>query len=386
MAINKYLKDGILHYSVSWCARSPMDRNLKVSRQEDGIAEGIPEEVLVKKLRNIESRLRSEAQREVIRRETAGSKWSTLVDRWQIALKEGSGTLTTIKASTAHSYVQGLRDFTQIWMDRHAADVTPADVVEILARMKNEGYSTCRIYNVKVAINQCFKWGIQKRLIRGLAQSPGIGISVNRKNSKRPESLNRTQITHLLSKAYAEQHPWRRIWQFVLHSGMRSGEAYELRAKDVDREEKRIFLERKYNFDSKEIESLKDAEWRQVPINAELDALLIELGIQAMGPEELVLPRIKAWTNGEAARILRSFCEGIELPSICFHTLRALWATQLLRDGVPQRAVMEMGGWADSETMERYIRRSGIEIEGATDTLRFKSEQSGRLLSLVHSA
>ena len=386
MAINKYMKDGILHYSVSWCARSPMDRSLKVSRQEDGIAEGIPDEILTKKLNSIENKMRNEAQREVIRREAAGSKWSTLVDRWEIALKDGSGTLTKIKASTAHSYVQALRDFTLIWMDRHAADITPADVVEILAKMKNEGYSTCRIYNVKVAVNQCFKWGIQKRLVRGQAQSPGIGISVNRKNSKRPESLNRTQITQLLSRAYAEQHPWRQIWQLVLLSGVRSGEAYELRVKDIDREEKRIFLERKYNFDSKEIEPLKDAEWRQVPINSELDALLIELGVQAMGPEELVLPRIRGWTNGEAARILRSFCVDVELPSICFHTLRALWATQLLRDGVPQRAVMEMGGWSDSETMERYIRRSGIEIEGATDTLRFKTEQTGRILSLVHNA
>ena len=387
MAIKTFLEaEGRVRYCVSWLSRSSMNRDICATKQEQGVLEGLDEAAVKKKLASIEYRLRNEAQREMIRREGAGSKWLAVVDQWEEALKAGTGSLTTIKPATAEGYVTALRDFTEAWMDRHAADITAADVLETLAKMKNEGYSECRMYNVKVAINQCYKWAILKRLIRGVTQSPGIGISVSRKSSKRPESLNHSQITHLLSEADRQQHEWRSVWRLVVLTGLRSGEAYELRGKDIDREEKRIFLERKYNFESKDIEDLKDAEWRQVPINAELDELLIDLGVESKGPEDYILPRIRAWTNGEAARILRAFCGVVEVPSICFHTLRALWATQLLRANVAQRTVMEMGGWADPETMERYVRRAGIEIQGATDKLQFKKERPGRVLSLVHSA
>jgi len=35
---------------------------------------------------------------------------------------------------------------------------------------------------------------------------------------------------------------------------------------------------------------------------------------------------------------------------------------------------MAMGGWSDLETMERYIRIAGIEIEGATNSLSFRKK------------
>ena len=378
-------EDGSIRYRVRYTTRSPLIRSLRVQRQEKGILTGLTDEEAERRLKSIEAKLRREAEREMIHREESGSTWKGVVDRWEIALKAGTGSLSVIRQGTADHYLQSIRDFTGKWMSKSAADITAADVLEILADMKKRGYSDCRLYNVKVAINQCFKWGIMKRLIRGIPHSPGIGISVTRKDSKRPEGMNHSQIATLLEKAYEVAHSWRQIWRFVLLTGTRSGEAYELRVKDIDREEKRIFLERKFAFDTKEVEPLKDKEWRQVPINQELDDLLVELGVHQKGSEEYVLPRIRAWTNGEAARVLRAFCEEAGVPSICFHTLRALWATQLLRGGVPQRVVMEMGGWADPETMDRYIRRAGIEIQGATDSLRYKRERPARILSLVET-
>ena len=169
-------------------------------------------------------------------------------------------------------------------------------------------------------------------------------------------------------------------------TGTRSGEAFELRCGDIDRSERRLFLERKYSFDNKQIEGLKDHEWRQVPFNEELEGLLEELGVFTRGRDEHVLPRITAWKNGETARILRAFCVEIGLPSICFHTLRACWATQLLRGGVQAVKVMAMGGWADLEVMQRYIRIAGIETTGATDCLSFepkKKQRPARVLALV---
>lgn len=73
----------------------------------------------------------------------------------------------------------------------------------------------------------------------------------------------------------------------------------------------------------------------------------------------------------EQARILRAFLSEINLPSVRFHDLRASWATVMLSKGVEPIKVMSMGGWRDLKTMQIYIRKSGINIQGITGSLNF---------------
>ncbi|MBS1982643.1 MAG: tyrosine-type recombinase/integrase [Bdellovibrionales bacterium] len=54
--------------------------------------------------------------------------------------------------------------------------------------------------------------------------------------------------------------------------------------------------------------------------------------------------------------MLRDFCKLHGLLSIKFHTLRACFSTQLLRQGVEAAKVMKICGWKDLKTMQRYIR------------------------------
>lgn len=54
-----------------------------------------------------------------------------------------------------------------------------------------------------------------------------------------------------------------------------------------------------------------------------------------------------------------------------FHALRACFATQMLRNGIEAARVMKICGWKDLKTMQCYVRLAGIEIEGATEALRF---------------
>jgi integrase len=101
----------------------------------------------------------------------------------------------------------------------------------------------------------------------------------------------------------------------------------------------------------------------------ELIALLQELKATA-GSRLEVLPRFNKWTKGQQARELRAFCRGVGIPSIKFHTLRACFATQLIRSSIAPAVVMKICGWKDLETMQRYIRLAGIETQGATNGLK----------------
>lgn len=67
-----------------------------------------------------------------------------------------------------------------------------------------------------------------------------------------------------------------------------------------------------------------------------------------------------------------------------FHTLRACFATQLIKDGVAPAVVMKICGWKDLKTMQRYIRLAGIEVKCATDGLKLlpETEVMGQVVEL----
>ncbi|MGK5083117.1 site-specific integrase [Bdellovibrionota bacterium FG-1] len=390
MAIKTWEEDGKLHYSVRAVAKVVTDREYCADRRDTGVLEERDPEVVKKHLDRIYSRLMSEAKSDAIERSHLGCTWGELVQKWTKALEEEAkwpeidGLRKPVKWSTARGYLQSVNDFTQTWWKKPASEITPADVEDVFLDMKRLGYSNCRMYNAKVAISKCFKWGMARRMIRGLAVPPTQGFGISRKESKRPEILNVSQSEFLISEGYRRGSPWRQVWKGAYHSGGRSGELFQLKRKHVDLVERMIHFEEKWNFVYKQVEDLKDGEWRHVPINDDLYDLLMELGAKDMGPEDYIFPRVTAWVYGSAAEPLRKFCDEIGVPSICFHTLRACWATQLLKNGVSSTKVMAMGGWSDPETMHRYVRLSGIELDGATDSLSTgPKERPARVLKLV---
>jgi integrase len=63
------------------------------------------------------------------------------------------------------------------------------------------------------------------------------------------------------------------------------------------------------------------------------------------------------------------FLQGLGLPRIRFHDLRATWATIMLSMGIAPIKVMSMGGWKDLKTMQFYIRKAGVDTSGISDKL-----------------
>lgn len=149
---------------------------------------------------------------------------------------------------------------------------------------------------------------------------------------------------------------------------MRNGELYALKWEKVDLEKRLMVVSLSWT-QKNGFKETKSGDDRIVEIAESLMPLMEEL--HRNKTTDFVLPRIDAWDMNEQARVLRVFLKEINLPSVRFHDLRASWATVMLSKGIEPIKVMSMGGWRDLKTMQIYIRKSGINIQGITSNLNF---------------
>ncbi len=379
MSVKRIEKDGQVSFEVRVGVRSKNFPRIKVELQDSSAKTQNEAEKL-------ERRLMQEANRKMLMREQQGVLWGRLVDDWEMALREGKGSDRHVEVSTAQDYIQNLRIYTEFWMKRPAHEISRMDFKMVLDEMSLEGRSNSRKRAIGNTVNGIWRWATDNGFIRESQLSPARGFRINREEEKKPEILTLTEIRKLLEAAKSTNHEWYPIWAMALHTGMRSGELLALEWTDIDWENKRVMVSKTYNRRFRITKCTKGGYWREVPINEELEGLIKTLKLAA-GNRKFVLPRFNDWERGEAARILRMFCQGIGITSVKFHALRACFATQLLKDGVAPIIVMKVGGWKDLKTMQRYIRYAGIEIEGATVNLKIlpPDEAMGRVVELFKS-
>lgn len=363
MAVQAYQSgDGVTLWKAYVHIKSKANQAIRIQRTKFGCK-------TEKQAQREETALIRECQAEISKRESEGSNWGAVVEAWENFQATDPLRSAKLNEGTRSDYVSCMRKHTGTWWKRPAASITRADVVEALAQLKSKSSSISYQNTMKVVINRIYTFGIDHRLIRGVDRSPAFGIELGRDEEKKPEILNIDQIRRLLSEALRHGHSWYCVWASALMTGMRNGELYALLWTDIDWENRQISVTKSYNCRLRIVKSTKSTHWRTVPMSDELFAFLSQLKQEA-GSRVEVLPRLPRWANGEQARVLREFCEGTGLPSVKFHTLRACFATQLIRNGVPPIQIQKICGWRDLETMQRYIRLSGIEINGVTNTLR----------------
>lgn len=337
----------------------------------------------LREAKRLEKALYEQAQREVFERESAGESFGAIAEGWYEAQYNGIDVEREVSKLTANDNYQALRIYCSSWWRMRARDINRGHVRQVIERMTAEGKSNSRKRHVKGCIHGAITWGIEQGLIKGITVSPAFGIKVSRLEDKKPEILTLSEIRKLLESAQELEHPWYMMWAGALLTGMRSGELYALEWKDIDWDNRRLFVSKSWNGRLKQYTSTKAGYWREVPISDELERLLRDLQAGA-GDRKWVYPRVIAWQRGEAARVLRQFCEGIGMTSVKFHALRACFATQLLRDSIAPVVVMKICGWKDLKTMQKYIRLAGIEIEGATEKLKIlpPKDVMGRVVQL----
>ena len=218
-----------------------------------------------------------------------------------------------------------------------------------------------------------------------LSRNPALSIKVKVPKTQQ-KVLNSKEAITLLDKAFRTNHRFYKVWAFALMTGMRSGEMFALRWQDIDLETGFISINKQWtNKDG--IAPPKNREDRVVPINDDLRVFLNELKMEKKGYSQefwdsrskikvtfndLVLPRLKEWENGDQAQVLRGFCKAIGITSIRFHDLRATFITNMLAQGVPLVQVMSIVGHRKMSTTDEYLRLAGVNINGATKKIGYR--------------
>lgn len=364
MAIREYEKDGKTLYEVTYNARSKKIPNLRRQPSRKGI-DSLP------KAKRIEQELIRATEREIAHLETAGLTWEQLInDFHEYCEEQNKRGFPVMNAETLNDYIASLRKWTGSWLKLRAVSIVAEDVRHMLAEMQNAGKSNDHQFKVKQVVQKVFRFGVETKRLRAEFDNPAMAVKFKRTRTIRRVGLTSEQLKLFLLATKEHEPKWYPLMFMALNTGMRNGELYALEWEDVDLVNKIILVRKSFNSRKNIVKTPKNGEWRNVPINAELEKLLRELKLSSGGRTH-VLPRLWMWDQGRQAEMARKLCVMLGFPPIRFHDLRAFFATELMRHGVAPIVVMKIGGWSDLKTMERYIRQAGIEVTGATKALEF---------------
>lgn len=285
--------------------------------------------------------------------------WPEIVDRFIEHFRNRG-----IANNTVYNYKTSLYSHTvPRWEKKQINEITTSDIRELVLDGLGHKSEALRKDILKY-IRATFTYAVDMGIIQ---RDPTPKIKF-KKTLKIKSVLKENEIFYFLKMAKDKNHPWFPIWAVALYTGMRNGELYALKWEKVDLKKRLMVVSLSWN-QKNGFKETKSGDDRIVEIAESLIPLMEEL--YRSKTTEFVLPRIEAWEMNEQARVLRAFLNEINLPSVRFHDLRASWATVMLSKGVEPIKVMSMGGWRDLKTMQIYIRKSGINIQGITGSLNF---------------
>ncbi|MBT3981252.1 MAG: site-specific integrase [Bacteriovoracaceae bacterium] len=292
-------------------------------------------------------------------KETVVPNWSTLVKEYIEALGQRD-----ISKKTIESYWLGLRAHTfNDWGNRLIDSITSKEIRELIP-IKVGNRSASHQKNVLKYIRSAFEYALEAGYI-DRNPTPKMKFKIG---DKIKSALTESQVRTLLTQAKLVDIEWYPVWAMALYTGMRNGELYALTWDKVDLESRRIKVDSSWSKQDG-YKDTKSGDDRIVEIAPNLICVLRELKIKN-SDSNFVLPRIDKWDRGEQARELRRFLEGVGLPRVRFHDLRATWATIMLSKGIAPIKVMMAGGWKDLKTLQIYVRKSGVSISGISDCLK----------------
>lgn len=298
--------------------------------------------------------------------------WKEIVLKYIVSLADSD-----VSRKTVDTYKLCLEAHTfPVWENKLIDEINGLEIRELLYLKSDRSPSHQK--NILKYIRAVFNYAVEKGIIAS-NPTPKMKFKIG---DKIKSVLTLEQVKIFLTQAKIMESEWYPIWAMALYTGLRNGELYSLTWDKVNLEQRRILVDSSWNKDDG-FKDTKSGDDRIVEIAPELLEILRNLKLRNLD-SSFVLPRVDKWDKGEQARELRMFLQGLGLPRIRFHDLRATWATIMLSMGIAPIKVMSMGGWKDLKTMQFYIRKAGVDTSGISDKLSLHNPSSdSKILSMM---
>lgn len=269
-----------------------------------------------------------------------------------------------VKESTAANYfLKGRKHILPMFGARRMDSLEPKDVYAFIATKQAEGLSNRYIWDISILLKSICKYAAQTYHI----SNPMDGVKMPKCGAVDVRLLDEEQLQRL--EGYIAQNTSRTMMGVVLSlaTGIRIWELCALQWEDVNLEKRILTVKKTIQRVQKVFGTSRttliitdpksESSKRQIPIPECVLALLEKFQgkpeeFSLSGKAKPIEPRTMQY---RFAKILKN----VKLPSIHFHALRHMFATNCIRLGFDVKALSEILGHSKVEiTLNRYVHAS----------------------------
>ncbi|HTS73474.1 MAG TPA: tyrosine-type recombinase/integrase [Gaiellaceae bacterium] len=256
-------------------------------------------------------------------------------------------------------------------------EVRPADLRLFLADEATRRPAPSSQARTVAALKCFFRFLLENEQI---ARDPALVLRTPKKREALPDVLDRPELVRLLD-ATERDNVWKRkhegkrerdrlLLALFAYAGLRRSELLGLDWSDVDLERRLLKVRR-----------AKGGRQRVVPIHPALEPLFLDyLRVRAHDPEPALFVGVQGRRLSQTI-MTQTFLRyaraaGVtERKRVTPHTLRHVFASELLRAGANLRQIQELLGHKHLDSTQRYTRVTAHELRGAVKRLHFATRR-----------
>lgn len=253
------------------------------------------------------------------------------------------------------------------------SEVRPADLRRFLADEATRRPAPSSQARTVAALKCFFRFLLEDEQIE---RDPARVLRTPKKREALPDVLDRRELARLLDAAerddvWARTHEGKQerdrlLLALFAYAGLRRSELLGLDWADVDLERRLL-----------KVRKAKGGRQRSVPIHPALEPLFVDyLRVRAHDPEPALFVGVQGRRLSQTI-MTQTFLRyaraaGVtERKRVTPHTLRHVFASELLRAGANLRQIQELLGHKHLDSTQRYTRVNAHELRGAIKRLRF---------------